>query len=215
MIICIFVCNFSYADNKHSKQTKYPSYNGLIMAGYQGWFKQPAKGKMYPNEQSTRIDMWPDVSEYEKTYPTGLKLKDGSVARFFCSQDESTVDLHFKWMKEYGLDGVFMQRFFGAARPENRKNSIVLQHALKAASKYERAIGVMYDLSGLKAKGEDCSMLIDDWKYLVDSLKATNQDGKKTYIFYKGKPLVTIWGVGFPDRPYDIRKIGLERFIDF
>ena len=204
-----------YAIPKHSRCTKYPSYKGLIMAGYQGWFNKPSKGLMFPNENSVRIDMWPDISEYEKTYPTGLKLADGSTARFFCSQDESTIDLHFKWMKQYGLDGVFMQRFFGAARPENRKNSIVLRHALKAASKYERAIGVMYDLSGLKAKGEDCSVLIDDWKFLVDSLRVTNQEGTQTYIFYNGKPLVTIWGVGFPDRPYDIRNIGLARFIDF
>ncbi len=27
--------------------------------------------------------------------------------------------------------------------------------------------------------------------------------------------MVVIWGVGFPDRPYDIRNIGLERFMDF
>ena len=73
----------------------------------------------------------------------------------------------------------------------------------------------MYDLSGLAAKNEDCSMLMDDWKYLVDSLRVTNQEGEQTYVFYNGKPLVTIWGVGFPDRPYDIRNIGLERFIDF
>lgn len=138
---------------------------------------------MYPDENSVRIDMWPDVSEYEKTYPTGQKLADGSTARFFSSTDESTVDLHFKWMQEYGLDGVFMQRFFGAARPEARKRSFVLQHAMKAASKYRRAIGVMYDLSGLGAKGEDCSMLIDDWKYLVDSLRVTNQEGEQTYVF--------------------------------
>lgn len=108
-----------------------------------------------------------------------------------------------------------MQRFFGAARPEARKRSTVLKHAMRAASKYGRAIGVMYDLSGLAAKNEDCSMLMDDWKYLVDSLRVTNQEGEQTYVFYNGKPLVTIWGVGFPDRPYDIRNIGLERFIDF
>ena len=30
-----------------------------------------------------------------------------------------------------------------------------------------------------------------------------------------GKPLVVIWGLGFPDRPYDIRKIGVNRLIDF
>lgn len=203
-----------YAGTKHSKTTRYPSYKGLVMAGYQGWFRLPDKGKLYPDEEHTRIDMWPDVSEYEKTYPTGLQLKDGSTARFFSSTDKSTVDLHFKWMQEYGLDGVFMQRFFNAARPEGRRNP-VLKNAMEAASKYERAIGVMYDLSGLKASGEDCSLLIDDWKYLVDSLKVTNQEGAQTYVFFNGKPLVTIWGVGFPDRPYDIRNIGLERFMDF
>lgn len=204
-----------YAATKHSKTTKYPSYKGLVMAGYQGWFRAPDKGMLYPEEKQVRIDMWPDVSEYEKTYPTGLKLADGSGARFFSSTDKSTVDTHFKWMQQYGVDGVFMQRFFSAARPEARNRSHVLKNGMEAASKYERAVGVMYDLSGLKGSGEDCSVLIDDWKYLVDSLRVTNQSGNQTYIFFNGKPLVTIWGVGFPDRPYNIRNIGLERFMDF
>lgn len=205
------------AGNKHSASTKYPSYKGLIMAGYQGWFRAPKEGIMYPDEKQVRIDMWPDVSEYEKTYPTGLKLSDGSTARFFNSADQSTVDLHFKWMQQYGLDGVFVQRFFSAAKSRSRGagRDAVLEYGLDAASKYERAIAVMYDLSGLRKSGEDCSVLIEDWKYLVDSLKVTNQKGTKTYLYHNGKPLVTIWGVGFPDRPYDIRTIGLERFMDF
>lgn len=205
------------AGNRHSTATKYPSYKGLVMAGYQGWFRAPKEGTMYPDEKQIHIDMWPDVTEYEKTYPTGMKMADGSSARFFNSGDKSTVDLHFKWMKQYGLDGVFMQRFFGSAKPEGRQRgaNTVLKNALEASSKYERAIGVMYDLSGLKGSGEDCSVLIEDWKYLVDSLHVTNQAGTHTYIYHNGKPLVTIWGVGFPDRPYNIRNIGLQRFIDF
>ena len=217
-IFFIFVfSNFSLAKNKHSTSTKYPSYKGLVMAGYQGWFRAPKDGVMYPDETKIRIDMWPEVSEYEKTYATGLKLANGNLARFFSSDDKSTVDLHFKWMKQYGVDGVFMQRFFNAAKPEARYSGAtnVLRNALEASSKYERAIGVMYDLSGLKGSGQDCSLLIDDWKYLVDSLRVTNQSGNKTYIFHNGKPLVTIWGIGFPDRPYNIRNIGIARFIDF
>jgi hypothetical protein len=74
--------------SKHSPTTKYPSYNGLVMAGYQGWFRAQ-NGEMYRNPASIRIDMWPDVSEYEKkTYPTGLKLADGTTARFFSSTDK-------------------------------------------------------------------------------------------------------------------------------
>ena len=207
----------SSAKTRHSTVTKYPAFRGLVMAGYQGWFRTPREGIMYPDENKVRIDMWPEVAEYEKTYPTGLKLADGTTARFFSSDDKSTVDLHFKWMKQYGVDGVFMQRFFNAAKPDGRHSGStnVLRNALQAASKQERAIGVMYDLSGLKASGEDCSVLMDDWKYLVDSLHVTNQPGTQTYIFHNGKPLVTIWGIGFPDRPYNIRNIGMARFIDF
>lgn len=203
------------AQTRHSSQTLYPSYRGLVMAGYQGWFGAPdAGGTIYPDPLRVRLDMWPDVSEYENTYPTGLRLADGSVARFFSSQDKSTVDTHFRWMRDYGVDGVFVQRFYGAARPGEGRNT-VLKNALEAASKYERAIAVMYDLSGLPAQGEDCSRLIEDWKWLVDSLGVTNQKGAKTYLHHRGRPLVAIWGLGFPDRPYNIRNIGIERFIDF
>lgn len=205
------------AQSKHSPTTKYPTYDGLIMAGYQGWFRAGRNGVMYPDEARIRIDMWPDVSEYEKTYPTGLKLADGNMARFFNSADKSTVDLHFKWMKEYGLDGVFMQRFFGATRPNARSGHEidVLRYAFQAASENERAIAVMYDLSGLRNSGEDVMRLADDWKFLVDEMKVTNQPGTKTYLHHRGKPLVVIWGVGFPDRGYDIKNIALDKLIDF
>jgi len=204
------------AQNRHSSTTLYPSYRGLIMAGYQGWFRVK-EGVIYPDELKIRLDMWPDVSEYEKTYPTGLKLADGTTARFFNSSDKSTIDLHFKWMKEYGVDGVFMQRFFGRTRhPQRSDESVqILEHAFNAASENERAIALMYDLSGLKPSGEDCSSIIEDWKFLVDSLKITDQKGTKTYVQHDGKPLVAIWGLGFPDRPYNIRNIGIMRLIDF
>ena len=116
------------------------------------------------------------------------------------------------------MDGVFMQRFFGVTREHqnpNKPQDIILKNALAAAKKNKRAIAVMYDLSGLKADGEDCSAVIEDWKMLVDNLKVTGQGEDQTYLFHNGKPLVAIWGVGFPDRPYNTRKIGINRLIDF
>lgn len=212
----------STAQSKHGKQTLYPSYKGLVMAGYQGWFRaagdgSDAKRYSYGDESRTGIDMWPDVTEYEKTYETPFTTAEGKKARFFSSLDKSTVDLHFKWMQQYGVDGVFMQRFFGRTKEQDhgKESIVILQNALEAASKYKRAIAVMYDLSGLRGTGEDCSSLIEDWKYLVDKIKVTNQPGEKTYLYHNGKPVVVIWGVGFPDRPYNIRNIGLERVIDF
>jgi len=40
---------------------------------------------------------------------------DGSTAKVFSSADKSTTDLHFN-DKQYGVDGVFMQRFFDLTR---------------------------------------------------------------------------------------------------
>ena len=68
-----------FAQNKHSKETLYPTYKGLIMAGYQGWFHAPKEGIMYPDENRIHIDMLPDVNEYEKTYPTPFPFKERGV----------------------------------------------------------------------------------------------------------------------------------------
>jgi hypothetical protein len=212
--------------NKHSETSQFPTYYGLVMCGYQGWFRAEGDGSNTGwghygvngklDTTTVKVDLWPDVTEYEKTYKTIFNLADGSKAMVFSSWDKSTIDLHFKWMKEYGIDGVFMQRFYGVTRTaESRKaGNVILANALEASKKYNRAIAVMYDLSGLKP-GEDCASVIEDWKQLVDNLKITSGGNHQTYLYHRGKPLVTIWGLGFPDRPYDIRKIGIEKLIDF
>ncbi len=211
---------------KHSPASRFMSYEGRVMCGYQGWFRAEgdASGQGWVHYcrktfDSTHLttDLWPDISEYTETYSTPLKLADGPTARVFSSYDQSTLDVHFRWMREYGIDGVFMQRFFHLTRTaESRRESrVLLERALKASQQNGRAIAVMYDLSGLKATGEDCSSIIQDWKELVDELKLTSQGTNQTYLYHRGKPLVTIWGVGFPDRDYNIHKIGLEKLIDF
>ncbi len=214
--LAALLASSAFGGSRHAGSPVYPTYDGRVMAGYQGWFHNRSGGVMYPNEESVRIDMWPDVSEYEKTYPTGLKLSNGEGARFFCSDDASTVETHFRWMEEYGLDGVFLQRFFHAATREPKEQSTtVIRHALASAQRHSRAVSIMYDLSGLNPGRDDCMKLVDDWKYLVDEVKATSYGERNMYLHHRGRPLVVIWGVGFPDRPYSIRDIKLAEFIDF
>lgn len=203
---------------------KYMSYRGLLMAGYQGWFNAEGDGagrgwNHYTHGKefapgSTKVDYWPDVSDYKVTYKTAFRYADGSPAHVFSSYDESTVDLHFKWMKDYGIDGAFMQRFVTTLKnPKGAKHyEKVLHSAVKAAQKYDRAISIMYDLSGMQA--EDYALVIEDWKKLVDTYRF-NQKGKyENYLFHQKKPLVAIWGAGFNDgRKYGLKEV--EKIVDF
>ena len=196
------------------------------MCGYQGWFRAEGDGSgegwTHYSERgqltaaTLHPDFWPDVSEYEKTYPTSLTNKDGSATRVFSSWDQSTTDLHFCWMQEHAIDGAFVQRFFGGLRTQGgrKKSRAVLENAIKSSEKSGRAFAVMYDLSGLRDRGEDCTAIIQDWKELVDELKVTSQPTNR-YLYHRGKPLVVIWGLGFPDRGYDIRNIGIDKVISF
>ena len=214
------------AETKHSPTSHFPSYTGRVMCGYQGWFRAEGDGsgdgwshysERGPLAAATlHPDFWPDITDYETTYPTSLTNQDGSTVRVFSSWDQSTTDLHFRWMQQYGIDGAFVQRFFSGLRsPQGRKKSrVVLENAVRASGRYGRAFAVMYDLSGLKNNGEDCSVLIQDWKELVDEVKVTSQ-ATNHYLYHRGKPLVVIWGLGFPDRGYDMQKIGIDKVIDF
>ena len=140
------------------------------------------------------------MDEYKKKYETSFKFEDGSPAYVFSSFDESTVDLHFKWMKQYGIDGVFMQRFFSVLTSKNRLNhsDTVLQSAIKAANKYGIAICLMYDIGSMDDSKYE--LVLEDWKHLVDDLGLTNQKNKTTYLFHNQKPLVALWGIGNKDR---------------
>jgi hypothetical protein len=156
------------------------------------------------------VDLWPDMTEYSQKYVTPFLYPDGSATYLYSPYDESSVDLHFKWMKDYGLDGVHMQRFVGEVKPSNTRGkrhfNKVLENALKAAKKYNRAISVMYDLSG--SSSFDVAFLEDDWNELLSLFHLLDSKQNPTYLRHNGKPLVTIWGVGFNDnRKYSIADV--------
>lgn len=200
------------AQNKHAEKSKFMTYKGLVMAGYQGWFNAEgdgadrgwthySKGGKFEDGSCT-IDYWPEIDEYKVKYKTPFKFADGSPAYVFSSFDESTVELHFKWMKEYGIDGVFMQRFFSVLTSENRinHNDKVLATAIKAANKYGIAICLMYDIGSMDDSKYE--LVMEDWKHLVDDLRLTNQKDKTTYLFHNEKPLVAFWGISSSGRQH-------------
>lgn len=224
LVVLLLVCQISFSQTRILPR-KYMSYKGLVMAGYQGWFNAEGDGadrgwNHYKDQRNlfepghTKIDMWPDVSEYQVKYKTAFTYSDGNSAYVFSSYDASTVDLHFKWMQDYNIDGVFMQRFVSTLRDAkgNAHMQKVFGSAIDAAKKYDRAIAVMYDLSGMKAN--EYTTVIEDWKKLIDKYKLNKKAENENYLFHNEKPLVAIWGVGFNDgRKYGLTEI--EKLMDF
>ena len=199
---------------------------GKVMCGYQGWFTCPGDGSgrgWYHWQKhgefrpgSCTIDLWPDVSELsnDERFPTDFLLADGKKAEVYSPLVEKTVRRHFKWMQEFGIDGVFVQRFGAEVRHVMGLYhfNTVLSNCRAGANAHGRAWAVMYDLSGL-GRGET-QVIIDDWKMLVDRMRIGRDKNDPAYLRHRGKPVVAVWGIGFNDgRRYTLEECA--RLVDF
>jgi hypothetical protein len=183
--------------------------NGGVFCGYQGWFRAKGDGSALgwvhygPGEKFTpghcAFDLWPDMSEFspEEKYPAPFRFGDGRQAYLFSSVNPLTVRRHFRWMREYGIDGAFVQRFGTTLTLSAHVPSLnaVLKNCTESANAEGRSLTVMYDLSGLTAEKFDLIAL--DWESLV----AAGQLKQSCVQLHEGKPLVALWGLGFRDRP--------------
>jgi glycoprotein endo-alpha-1,2-mannosidase len=202
------------------------SLAGKVMCGYQGWFNTPAddanrgwvhwgNGSFSPS--GCNVDLWPDMTEYDPNEKyLAPEFFDGTDHYVFSSHNRNTVLRHFRWMQDYGIDGVYLQRFATECTPGslefNHRND-VLSYCKDGANMYGRKYAVMYDLSGLGSGGTQ--IVIDDWKFLVDTKKVGRDANDNGYMFHKGKPVVSVWGIGFNDgRLYSLQEcLNLVNFL--
>jgi hypothetical protein len=177
------------------------SLHKKVMCGYQGWFRCPGDGASQwihwsrntsvVASNTLTVDMWPEMSEYTNKYLVpGFTYPDGTQAYLFSSLDQGTVDRHFDWMQEYGIDGVWASRFVVSGR-----SVAVLSRIQKAANRTGRTFAVMYDMSG-QATNTLFSNITADWALLTGGLHVTNDP---RYLHHNGKPVLMIWGF-FTDR---------------
>jgi hypothetical protein len=187
--------------------------DGKVLCGYQGWFNTPADGAGFgfthwgqgldrTNGGRFTVDMWPDVSEYDPQdlcEVPNLKLPDGSTARLYSAYRKGPVLKHCQWMRQYGIDGVFLSRFIGEAASPSRSRHVnqVLANVREGCHREGRVWAMMLDLS--TGRSTTTATVMNDWKFLCDQVKV-REDSR--YLHHQKKPVVLLWGLGFKDRPW-------------
>ena len=187
--------------------------DGKVLCGYQGWFNTPGDGTSFgfthwgqglnrPDGGRFTVDMWPDLSEYDPQdlcEVPGLRMPDGSPARLYSAFRKGPVLLHCKWMRQYGIDGVFLSRFVGeAANPTRARHvNMVLSHVREGCHREGRVWALMLDLS--MGRNATTAAVVNDWKFLCDKVRV-REDAR--YLHHQKKPVVLLWGLGFKDRPW-------------
>lgn len=176
-----------------------------VLFGYQGWFDCPMAGtgswihwsRGVPAEGNLTVDLYPDLREFKASdlCPAGDFKIGGQQAYLFTARTPAIVEAHFRWMEEYGLDGVYVQRFVGETGWKRSGGDVVLKNIMKSAAAHGRVFAIEYDVSGASDAGF-ADLIRKDWMYLVDELKITSQPG---YLFEKGRPVVSVWGIGFTE----------------
>lgn len=180
--------------------------DGKVMFGYQGWFATNTDGSPIDrwlhwgnlstgsgNPDDLSVDMWFDDRELDpdELYETGYFYPDGRVARAFSSYNKKTVIRHMKWLRDYQLDGVFLQRFLSEARDEKFRQfrDSVTSNVMDGCERYDRVFSIMWD--GINYGDNMVEELKTDWKHLVDDVKVTESPN---YLHHRGRPLISLWG---------------------
>jgi hypothetical protein len=184
--------------------------HGKHIVGYQGWFTCPSDhsggwGHWFfsnaADKNQMTVDMLPAGEELtiRERCETGWTTSDGSSVALFSSLNPTTVDRHLRWMREYDIDGLALERFVSNIyKPEElARRDRVLKNVMAAALTQKRAFFIMYDISGTDP-ARWINLITTDWNHLLHDLKVTEHPG---YWRENGLPVLAIWGTGFVDHP--------------
>lgn len=202
-----------------------------ICTGYQGWFATPGDGFLnnfnhwFTGPQLTQ-DLWPLVeqSDYPDRYETDIVLNDGTNAYLYSAAYQSTVNTHVEWMKEYGIQCVFVGRFM---QPLIDRNQAYVDFRNKVVDNFANAtnnstitqgdpkFAIFYNLTTSKTTvpttRDYLTELWEDWKWVVDN---TNWINNAKYLKKDGEPVLRIYGIGFRKRPSGIESLEAKALID-
>lgn len=178
---------------------------GKITTGYQGWFTCEGDGSPIggwwhwaPDRlkncccHNNGFISWPAMSYYPKKYDTGFQpYPDGQKSELFSSYDPCTIDVHFDMMAYAGIDTAAFQRFKPYPDGEGPVRNAITPHVADAADRHGVKWYCMWDVGGWTGMKDE---IPQDWINIMG--KYAN---RPMYARQDGKPVVAIWGFGFPD----------------
>jgi hypothetical protein len=183
--------------------------DGKVLVGYQGWFRCPTDPSDWgrwlhwttsgvPTAASVQFDAFPDLSELSAAdlYSVPTLTIQGKPVNLYSGWSSSVVTAHFLWMRQYGIDGALLQRFVIDIPGEMLGHEQVIKNVMAAAKAQGRTWAIEYDVTG--ADMATVAQVIDaDWQYLNRTLGVA---ASAAYLHDNGKPVVGVWGLGFPDK---------------
>lgn len=141
----------------------------------------------------------PYVDDYplECREETNFVLANGTNAQFFNSFCTGVIEKHFRYMVDYKIDGIFVQRFYNSANPTDafyNGGLMVLETVRQMAEKYNKFFAVEYDLSQLTSTSDPNTyipILENDYNNILKPYFSS-----PNYIYQDGRPVIELWGAG-------------------
>ena len=203
---------------------------GKGVTGYQAWFHAPGNNWHHwrgsvnsrPGPGNVNVELWPAgwddyLANGAVLHETDFTMPDGNVARLFNSHDAAVIRTQLMWMRDAGIDGAAVQRFFAETSPVDTGSAPNhLTRIRDAAEEYGRLFYVMYDMSaaGLRENPDQNAVIRRiqlDWIYNVERKGLVSSP---SYAQAEGKPVVCIWGVYAIESADNFRFISVDAAIE-
>ncbi|MBE0673644.1 MAG: hypothetical protein IH591_03195 [Bacteroidales bacterium] len=188
--------------------SSYSEFIGKSVAGYQAWFTASESNTGWvhwssntrPAVGNSSFDIYPDVRDYNSDFLriSGFEnLGNGDPSLLFSSAD--VIDEHFKWMQDFGIDGIALQRFIGD-NPYPITDSPFTKpiKVREAAEATGRIFYICYDMSSGKDENAWAESIKFDWVFNIEQAYALTSS--PSYATVNNKPVVQVWGPGFTSR---------------
>ncbi len=177
---------------------------GRLTASYRGHYGTPhdrnsASWRGWEDPQSpSRISvaLWPDVTELDPQYlavPSAKLVLKYSPSGLFSSAQEDTADVHLRWLKQYGIDGVMMMRTVGQHTKPKETHLALASSSLSAKPAFTQCDSQSpHQLRFRPSKGEPInhrSQLSHHQNHVLSHIsQAAEKRGVTVFVMYELSP---------------------------